>query len=158
MTSNAKPSEKMLAQICPGSIIYIKHKNTRGQDVYHYAIVCNLNPKADPEIVLAIITSDNRGADLVPRIRQKFGPSTVVSVPAVAFRKLNRLSFINCNLPVFRSLSKLCEEVDSEEASFYHPGINQLLRVELSIKGMLDSRLVSPEQKAYIMAKCKKES
>jgi len=157
MSLNAKPSERMLAQIEYGSVFYIKHKNKRGQDVNHYAVVCNLNPKEDSEIVFAVITSDDRGVQLLPSIKKEFGATTVVSVPASAFRKLDHLSFINCNLPVFRSLSKLCEEVDSGEASFYNPGINQPFRVSLSIKGMLDSRVVTAEQKAYIEEKCKKD-
>jgi len=149
-----KPSDKMLSEIEYGSVIYIKHKNTRGQDVRHYAIVCNLNPKEDAEIVLAVITSDDKSAALVPRIKKMFGESTVVHVPEVAFKKLCHLSFINCNLPVFRNLNQLCEEVDSGEASFYYPGISQPIRVELSIQGMLNSKSVTIEQKAYIREKC----
>lgn len=153
-----KPSDKMLSEIEYGSVIYIKHKNTRGQDVRHYAIVCNLSPKEDTEIVLAVITSDNKSAMLVPGIKKFYGESTVVHVPEVAFRKLSHLSFINCNLPVFRDLDKLCDEVDSGEASFYHPGITQSIRVEMSIQGMLDSRSVTAERKAYIREKCLKNS
>ena len=158
MCEYSKPSDKMLSEIEHGSVIFIKHKNTRGQDVRHYAIVCNLNPKEDTEIVLAVITSDDKSATLVPGIKKFFGDSTVVPVPEVAFRKLSHLSFINCNLPVFRELSKLCEEVDSGEASFYHPGINQPIRITLSIRGMLDSRSVTTEQKSYIRKKCLKSS
>lgn len=154
MNSEEKPSTKMLKQIECGSIVYIKHKNKRNQDVTHYAIVCNMNPKDDEIIVFAVITSDDKEPNLVPSIKKNYGASTVVSIPAVAFRKLTHLSFVNCNLPVFRSLSKLCKEVDSGEASFYHPGLNDRIRIKLSVKGMLDSRELSPEEKEYLKRKC----
>ena len=149
-----KPSEKMLKQIECGSVIYIKHQNKRGQDLNHYTVVCNQNPQNDNEIVLAVITSDNKGPNLIPTLKKNYGESTIISVPSTAFRKLTRLSFINCNLPVFRNLSQLCNEVDSGEASFYHPGISDLLRISLSVRGMLESKLVTPEQKNYIKEKC----
>ena len=154
MNSEERPSAKMLKQIECGSIVYIKHKNKRNQDVTHYAIVCNRNPQDDKTIVFAVITSDDKGPNLVPNIKKNYGASTVVSIPLIAFRKLTHLSFVNCNFPVFRSLSKLCKEVDSGEASFYHPGINDRIRVKLSVKGMLDSRELSPEEKEYLKEKC----
>ena len=129
----------------------------RDRDVKHYSIVCNLEPKNDSEIVLAVITSDNKAPDLIPSLKKSYGESTIAIIPPTVFKKLTRLSFVNCNLPVFRNLNQLCEEVDSGEACFYHPGINDLFRVSLCIDGMLLSKLVTINQKIYIKEKCQSQ-
>ena len=154
MQAAFSPSERMKTLITCGSVFHVKHKKPNGEKVEHYAFVCNSDPANDEYIILAAITSDHDD-QFLPRLRKKLDPSTLVSIPAVAFRRLDHLSFVNCNLPIFRSLIKLSEEVVSGETIFFSPGLRNLIYVDLCLKGMLNSNTVSPKWKEYIVQKCK---
>lgn len=154
MSEELSFSEKMLENIQCGSIIKIKHKNFQGKIVDHYSIVCNETLANDEHIVFGPITTC-RNSFLVDGIRNKYGNNTVVYIPQNVFSKLDRLSFVNCNAPVFKTITQLCSEIDSGEAYFY----NQVVAEHFSISigdGMLSSRKLLDEwRRTYIKTHCK---
>lgn len=121
--------------------------------VKHYAIVCNQKPLNDKTIVFAVITSA-KSDYLLTNVKRQYGKNFIQLVSPVVFRRLDRLSYINCHLPVLRTLEQLQREVDSEEAVFYHPGTDKFQLINICVSRMLESDKLSDAQKNIIRSCC----